>query len=103
MKNNDIIRRLRYTFDLGDQKMMELFELGGYSATRPEVSDWLKKEDDPAFKPLYDKELAIFLNGMIAHERGQKEEDPPKPEKSLNNNIISVSYTHLTLPTIYSV
>ncbi|HFA49863.1 MAG TPA: DUF1456 family protein [Bacteroidetes bacterium] len=88
MKNNDIIRRLRYTFELSDSNMMELFELGGYPATRAEVSDWLKQEDDPAFKPLYDKQLAIFLNGMIAHERGRSKDDQPKPEKSLNNNII---------------
>ncbi|MEZ4952395.1 MAG: DUF1456 family protein [Saprospiraceae bacterium] len=88
MKNNDIMRRLRYTFDLSDSKMMELFELGGEAATRAEISDWLKKEDDPAFKPLYDKQLAIFLNGMIVHERGQKDKELPKPEKSLNNNLI---------------
>ena len=88
MKNNDIVRRLRYTFDLSDTKMMELFALGGYEATRAEISDWLKKEDDPAFKPLYDKELAIFLNGMIVHERGNKDKELPKPEKSLNNNLI---------------
>lgn len=88
MKNNDIIRRLRYTFDLSDSKMMELFELGGDAATRAEISDWLKKEDDPAFKPLYDKQLAVFLNGMIVHERGQKDKELPKPEKSLNNNLI---------------
>ena len=88
MKNNDILRRLRYAFDLNDDKMMELFALGDYPATRAEVSDWLKKEEDPAFKPLYDKQLAIFLNGMIHHERGRKEGPPPKPEKSLNNNTI---------------
>lgn len=82
------MRRLRYTFDLSDSKMMELFELGGEAATRAEISDWLKKEDDPAFKPLYDKQLAIFLNGMIVHERGQKDKELPKPEKSLNNNLI---------------
>lgn len=88
MKNNDILRRLRYAFDLSDDKMIELFELGGQPATRAEISDWLKKDDDPTFKPIYDKELAVFLNGMIAHERGERESGPPKPEKSLNNNLI---------------
>jgi uncharacterized protein YehS (DUF1456 family) len=68
--------------------MMELFKLGGYPATRAEISDWLKKEEDPAFKQLYDKQLATLLNGMIVYERGAKEDGPPKPEKSLNNNLI---------------
>ncbi|MEO1261001.1 MAG: DUF1456 family protein [Bacteroidota bacterium] len=88
MKNNDILRRLRYAFELNDDKVMELFALGGYQATRAEISDWMKKEDDPAFKPLYDKNLSILLNGMIIHERGEREGGPPKPEKSLNNNIV---------------
>ena len=34
MKNNDILRRLRYTFDYDDNKMMEIFANGGYPATR---------------------------------------------------------------------
>lgn len=88
MKNNDILRRLRYTFDLSDSKMMELFKLGGYPATRAEISDWLKKEEDPDHKALYDKMLATVLNGMIIHERGKKEGEELKAEKSLNNNII---------------
>ncbi len=88
MKNNDILRRLRYSFDLSDSKMIGLFAMGGYEASRAEISDWLKKEDDPMFKPLYDKQLATFLNGMIVHERGKKDGEQPKPEKSLNNNII---------------
>jgi uncharacterized protein YehS (DUF1456 family) len=37
---------------------------------------------------LYDKELAIFLTGFIVEKRGKKEGEEPKPEKSLNNNII---------------
>ena len=88
MRNNDIIRRLRFAFELNDDKMMELFALGGYPATREEISNWLKKEGTETFKPLYDKELAVLLNGMIVHERGEQEGGPPKPEKSLNNNII---------------
>ena len=88
MKNNDILRRLRYAFDLNDSKMMQLFSMGGYEATRTEISDWMKKEDDPAFKAIYDKQLAIFLNGMIVHERGKKDGETPKPEKSLNNNLV---------------
>lgn len=88
MKNNDILRRLRYAFDFTDSKMMSLFTLGGEEATREQISDWLKKEDDPAFKSLHDVKLAIFLNGFINDMRGKKEGEQPKPEKQLNNNII---------------
>lgn len=86
MNNNDTLRSLRYTFDFSDDQMMSLFELGGRTATRAEVSDWLKKDDDPAFKPIYDKDLAQFLNGWIVKRRGKKDDSPPVIEKSLSNN-----------------
>ena len=88
MKNNDILRRLRYAFDFTDSKMISLFKLGGEEVTREEISDWLKKEDDPAFKSLHDIKLAVFLNGLINDRRGKKDGEQPKPEKELNNNII---------------
>ncbi|MFC3809500.1 YehS family protein [Lacihabitans lacunae] len=88
MKNNDILRRLRFTFDFGDDKMMKLFEKGGETVTRAQISDWLKKEEDEAHKPLNDRLFATFLNGLIEDKRGAKEGAKPEPEKQLNNNII---------------
>lgn len=88
MNNNDILRRIRYTFDFDDSKMIELFALADYQVSRAEISDWLKREEDPDFKSLYDLHLAIFLNGLINDRRGKKEGIQPNPEKKLNNNII---------------
>jgi uncharacterized protein YehS (DUF1456 family) len=88
MNNNDILRRIRYTFDFNDTKMIELFALADHLVTRAEISDWLKKDDDPAYKELQDVEMAIFLNGFINEKRGKKEGVQPEPEKRLNNNII---------------
>ncbi|NOY58081.1 MAG: DUF1456 family protein, partial [Calditrichaeota bacterium] len=42
MTNNDILRRLRYTFDFDDSKMIAIFRLADYQVTRGQVSDWLK-------------------------------------------------------------
>ncbi len=67
---------------------MELFALGGCVANRETISNWLKKEDDTDFVSIYDIDLAAFLNGLIIQKRGKKEGENPKPEKSLNNNII---------------
>jgi uncharacterized protein YehS (DUF1456 family) len=88
VKNNDILRKLRYTFNFGDDKMIDIFSKGGQICTRSEISDYLKKEDDEAHKPLNDRLLSIFLNGFIINFRGQKDGQIPEPEKSLNNNII---------------
>ena len=88
MRNNDILRRLRYTFDLKDSKMMALFVLAGHPATWEQVNAWLKKDDDPAYQECSDAQLANFLNGLIIDKRGKKEGPQPAPETSLSNNVI---------------
>lgn len=86
--NNDILRIIRYTFEFNDSKMIELFRSGGLEVTRTQVCDWLKKDDDPEFKGIYDVQLASFLNGFINEKRGKKEGEQPAAEKKLNNNIV---------------
>ena len=88
MENNDILRRIRYAFDFNDSKMISIFALADERVTREQISDWLKKDDDPAFQACSDPQLAAFLNGMIVDQRGKKEGPNPKPEQRLNNNII---------------
>lgn len=68
--------------------MISMFSQGGLEATRAQISDWLKKDDDPAFQQLSDLELATFLNGLIIEKRGKKEGPLPEPEKRLDNNMI---------------
>ncbi len=88
MTQNDILRRIRYILDLGDSKMISIFSLAGFEVTRAQISDWLKKDDDPAYQQLSDLELATFLNGLIVEKRGKKDGPQPAPEPVLNNNII---------------
>ena len=88
MTNNDILRRIRYIFDFSDSKMIAIFGLADHQVTRGQISDWLKKEDDPAYQKCRDTQLAIFLNGLINDKRGKKEGPQPEPEKRLTNNII---------------
>lgn len=87
MTNNDILRRIRFIFDFNDAKMMELFTLPQEEVTRAQISDWLKKDEDPSFVELDSYHLAIFLNGLINEKRGKKEKTP-EIEGVLNNNII---------------
>lgn len=88
MNNNDVLRRIRYIFNLSDSKMIGIFSSAGYGVTRAQVSDWLKKDDDPAYKKCSDTRLALFLNGLINDKRGKKEGSQPVPEKRLTNNIV---------------
>lgn len=88
MLNNDILKKLRFILDYGDDKMMDVFSLGGLSVGRPLLSNWLKKEEDPQFVKIVDQELAHFLNGLIVVHRGKKEGEDPIAEERLNNNLI---------------
>lgn len=88
MTNNDVLRRIRYVFDFNDAKMMAIFALADYSATREQISQWLKKDDDTDYKACRDPEFATFLNGLINHNRGKKEGAQPQVENKLTNNII---------------
>lgn len=83
-----MLRRIRYTFDFEDSKMIEIFGMGGRDVTRAEVSDWLKRDDHAEYKELVDLHFAIFLNGLIVEKRGKKDGPAAIPEQRLNNNMI---------------
>lgn len=88
MKNNIILRQFRYIFDLSDDQMINLFAQADVIATRAEISDWLKKEEDTDFKEISNVKFASLLNGFINYKRGKRDGEQPQPETRLNNNII---------------
>ena len=88
MTNNDILRRLRYTFDFDDAQMIAIFALADLDVRRGHIIAWLLKDDDPAFEDCNDRMLATFLNGLISLKRGKKDGPQPKPEMRLTNNLV---------------
>ncbi len=88
MTNNDILRRIRYMFNFSDLKMIAVFKLVDYDVQIEEVCDWLRREDDPLFAEITDKQLATFLNGLIIEKRGKREGPPAVAEDPLSNNMI---------------
>lgn len=88
MDNNLILKRLRFIQSYNDTTMMEVFNLGGEEVTREVLSNYLKSDEDEEYKGLYDKQLAVFLNGLIIKLRGARDGETPVPEKKLNNNLI---------------
>jgi len=86
--NNDILRRLRYTFNFNDSKMIEIFKLADCEVTREQISNWLKKDDDEAYASCGDIQFSTFLNGLISDRRGKQDGPAQKPEAKLTNNIV---------------
>jgi len=91
MKNNDILRRLRYALNINDAAMRELFKLSEYEIAQPKLSDLLKKEDEPGYVDCSDEVMGFFLDGLILQKRGPKDIKPCQAKESaplLNNNLI---------------
>lgn len=90
MTNNDILRRIRYTFDFNDDKVIALFASGGSEVSREQISNWLRKDDHASFAELIDRDLAVFLNGLINDLRGKRDGPQPEPEERLSRNSVFV-------------
>ena len=88
MNNNDILRRVRYTFDFNNAAMIDVFAQADLTVSNAQVDAWLKKDDDPTFVAITDTEFATFLNGFINLKRGKREGEQPVPEARLNNNMV---------------
>ncbi len=73
LSNNDVLRKIRYALNLNDNKMKEIFELGGGNSSLVEVSAYLMKEAESSFRECSDKNLEYFLDGLITFRRGKKE------------------------------
>ena len=88
MTNNDILRSLRYIFDFNDSKMIEIFALANREISRTQISQGLKRDEDPDFQTIHDGGLSNFLDGFIIFKRGKKEGAAPITENEMSNNAI---------------
>lgn len=88
MNNNDILRRLRYTFDLSDAQVLQMFEEAGFPFNQEQLHAWYKKEDQPGYVEIEERYLAAFLDGLIIQKRGRKGEHPPVSVPTIDNNTI---------------
>ena len=87
MTNNDILRRLRYALNLGNDGLTRLFALGGHDLSHGDLDLLLKKDDEPGFIDCPDVLLLSFLDGLIVSRRGPRTSGPAEPE-SLDNNLV---------------
>ena len=91
MINNDVLRSVRYMLDLGDAHVANLIAMADPSVEleREEVQAYLRRDDEPGFAPLSDRLLGLFLDGLVIHCRGPREDAAPRaPEKRVNNNAV---------------
>ena len=78
MNNNDIFKKLRVALMLRDDQILEILELVDFRMSKGEIGNLFRNEDHPNFMECGDQVLRNFLNGLVIHLRGTKE-NPKNP------------------------
>lgn len=78
LTNNEIMKKLRVALHLRNEDIVEIFKLVDFKVSKAELGDMLRREDHPNFKKMGDQFLRNFLNGLVIHMRGAKEEQTIK-------------------------
>lgn len=73
MDNNDIFKKLRVALQLRDDQIVEIMELAEFRISKAELSAFFRKQDHPNYMECGDQVLRNFLNGLVIHLRGTKE------------------------------
>ena len=82
MNNNDIFKKLRVALMLRDDQILEILELVDFRMSKGEIGNLFRNEDHPNFMECGDQVLRNFLNGLVIHLRGTKE-NPKTPTEVL--------------------
>ena len=82
MNNNDIFKKLRVALQLRDDQIVEILQLVDFRISKPELGAFFRNENHPNYMECGDQVLRNFLNGLIIHLRGTKDE-PKDPKKVL--------------------
>lgn len=82
MNNNDIFKKLRVALQLRDDEIIEILNLVDFRVTKAELGAFFRNEDHPNYMECGDQVLRNFLNGLVIHLRGTKE-NPKNPKEVL--------------------
>ncbi|MGL4307268.1 DUF1456 family protein [Cetobacterium sp. SF1] len=92
MRNNDVIRRVRYALKINNRNLIHVFQLGGLTISEEELEGLLKREEEEGAVNCNNKTLDAFLTGLITYKRGKL--DPSKSPANvdtLSNNAKNVN------------
>lgn len=82
MNNNDIFKKLRVALMLRDDQIVEILQLVDFRITKSELGAFFRDEKHENYMECGDQVLRNFLNGLILHLRGTKE-NPKNPNEVL--------------------
>lgn len=78
MTNNDIFKKLRVALKFRDDDIVDVLKLVDFNISKSELGAFFRNEEHPNYMECGDQVLRNFLNGLIIHLRGTKE-NPKNP------------------------
>ncbi|NNJ88954.1 MAG: DUF1456 family protein [Eudoraea sp.] len=84
MTNNDILKKLRVALMLRDDEIVDILALVDFRISKSEIGAFCRKEGHPKYRECGDQVLRNFLNGLVLHLRGTRD-DPKNPKDVLNS------------------
>ncbi|RXR19447.1 DUF1456 family protein [Flavobacterium amnicola] len=90
MNNNEIFKKLRVALQLRDDQIVEILELVNFRISKGEIGNIFRQEDHPKFMECGDQILRNFLNGLVIHLRGTKE-NPKNAKEVISANAKEVT------------
>jgi len=83
MTNNDIFKKLRVALMLRDDHIVDILKLVDFNMSKSELGAFFRNEDHPKYMECGDQVLRNFLNGLVIHLGGTKE-NPTTPAEALS-------------------
>ena len=85
MNNNDIFKKLRVALQLRDDQIVEILQLVNFRISKAELGAFFRNADHPNYMECGDQVLRNFLNGLVIHLRGTKE-NPKNPMEVIKSH-----------------
>jgi uncharacterized protein YehS (DUF1456 family) len=77
MSNNDVMKKLRVALHLRNDEIVKILSLVNFEISKSELDALFRSDDHPKFVKCGDQILRKFLDGLIIHLRGPREEKIP--------------------------
>lgn len=98
MTNNDVFKKLRVALMLRDDEIIDILKLVDFNISKSELGAFFRKDDHPNYMECGDQVLRNFLNGLVIHLRGTKE-NPKTPGEVLSKKVVKpVKVNHAKRP-----
>jgi len=91
MTRNHLLQNIRNALNLDDATIIHIFGLAGREVRQTTITGLFTSEDEDGHIPCSDPIFGFFLDGLIIHKRGARENAPAReavPRVELTNNII---------------